>query len=125
MITQTEDQFYEEIGGRIRNYRLSANMGQEMFAELLNLTRASVVNMEKGRQRPSIFQLIRIADILKVDYIDFIPYALNVERVPVMASQQVELDYSAVVASENLNLDLNQRVKNSMNQFLQDISKNK
>jgi len=123
MINQTEDQFYEEIGTRIRNYRLSANMGQEMFAELLNLTRASVVNMEKGRQRPSIFQLIRIANILKVDYIDLVPFDLNIERLPAQESQVFDLDYSSVVAGSYVNL--NDRVKNSMNQFLTDISKGK
>jgi transcriptional regulator with XRE-family HTH domain len=123
MINQTEDQFYEEIGVRIRNYRLSANIGQEMFAELLNLTRASVVNMEKGRQRPSIFQLIRIANILKVDYIDLVPFDLNIERLPAQEGQVFDLDYSSVVAGSYVNL--NDRVKNSMNQFLTDISKGK
>ena len=123
MINQTEDQFYEEIGTRIRNYRLSANMGQEMFAELLNLTRASVVNMEKGRQRPSIFQIIRIANILKVDYIDLVPFDLNIERLPTQESQVFDLDYSSVVAGSYVNL--NDRVKNSMNQFLTDLSKGK
>jgi transcriptional regulator with XRE-family HTH domain len=121
MLTQTEDQFYEEVGIRVRNFRLSANLGQEMFAELLNLTRASVVNIEKGRQRPSIFQLIRIANILKVEYIDLVPYELNIEKLPVPESQHFDLDYSAIVASSNV--DLNERVKNSMNQFLNDISK--
>lgn len=116
----SEDLFYEQIGERIRNYRLSAGLGQEVFSELLNMTRASVVNIEKGRQRPSIFLLISIARILNIDYIDLVPVTLNIERVKENRPLQ-EIDFSAVVASSNV--DLNERVKNSMNQFISQIKK--
>lgn len=115
-----EESFYEQIGERIRNFRLSANISQEVFSELLNMTRASVVNIEKGRQRPSIFLLITIARILKVDYIDLIPIELNIEKL----EENVEVpdvDFSAVVADSML--DLNERVKSSMQQFLRQINK--
>jgi len=120
MISVSEEIFYEQIGERIRNFRLTAGINQEVFSELLNMTRASIVNIEKGRQRPSIFLLITIAHILNIDYIDLIPVELNIERVKHEHPVQ-DIDFSAVVASSNV--DLNERVKNSINQFMSQIKK--
>lgn len=65
--------FYQEIGANIRNERLRKGITQEILAERLDLTRASIVNLEKGRHKPAIHQLIIIADILAVDYSAFLP----------------------------------------------------
>lgn len=121
MIALSEELFYEQIGERIRNFRLNAGIKQEVFSELLNMTRASVVNIEKGRQRPSIYLLLTIANILNVDYIDLIPFELNIERRPRHENKLEEIDFSSVVASSNV--DLNERVMNSMNQFMSQIKK--
>lgn len=120
MPSLSDEIFYEQIGERIRNFRLSAGISQELFADLLNMTRASVVNIEKGRQRPSVFLLVRIAEILSVDYIDLIPVELNIEKVKHEYPVD-EIDFSAIVASSNV--DLNQRVKDSINQFRSQIKK--
>ncbi|RFZ92944.1 XRE family transcriptional regulator [Mucilaginibacter conchicola] len=121
MIALSEEVFYEKIGERIRNYRLTAGINQEVFSELLNMTRSSVVNIEKGRQRPSLYLLITIANILKVDYIDLVPVELNIERVEQHEQTLREVDFSSVIASSNV--DLNERVKNSINQFMNQITK--
>lgn len=121
MIAQSEEKFYEEIGERIRNFRLKAGINQEVFSELVNMTRASVVNIEKGRQRPSLYLLIRIAGILKVDYIDLIPYELNIKRLPIEENKYKEVDFGSIIASSDV--DLNERVKSSMNQFIKQIKK--
>lgn len=117
----SEESFYEQVGERIRNYRLSAGINQEVFSELLTMTRASVVNIEKGRQRPSIFLLLTIAKILNVEYIDLIPVELKIERIEDEYIPAQEVDFSAVVASSNV--DLNDRVKNAFNQFVSQINK--
>jgi DNA-binding XRE family transcriptional regulator len=69
----SEDKLYSEIGKKIYKIRIGAGIKQEMLADYLELSRVSIVNIEKGRQRPSIFLLLKIADIFKVNYTELIP----------------------------------------------------
>lgn len=119
MINISEDRFYEEVGEKIRKARIGAGVSQEVIAEYLSLTRASIVNIEKGRQRPSIYLLIVIADLLKIDYIDLVPVELNVQRYPKAIEHQEKIDFNTVIASESL--DLSEKVKDSINEFLNQI----
>ncbi len=57
---------YSIIGHKISEARKKAGLKQEPFARLIGLTRASVVNIEKGRQRPSIHLIWEIARKLNV-----------------------------------------------------------
>lgn len=118
MITLNEDVFYEEVGERIRNARIEKNIKQEVFSELLSLTRGSVVNIEKGRQRPSIYQLLKIAHILNIEYIDLIPVELHIERRPKAAKAPLEINYDEVVSSS---IDINENVKSSVNEFISQL----
>lgn len=70
-----EDKFYEQLGLRITQERLSAGVRQEDLANYLELSRASIVNIEKGRQRPSTFMLLNIAKYLRIDFTKLIPSA--------------------------------------------------
>ena len=65
--------FYTELGNSIKKFRLISGVKQEYLAYLLNLSRASIVNIEKGRQRPSIHLLLEISKILNVEVISFLP----------------------------------------------------
>jgi DNA-binding XRE family transcriptional regulator len=65
--------FYEKLGGCIRQARLSADIKQEVLANSLNLSRASIVNIEKGRQRPPIHLIWSIAKILNLEVTDMFP----------------------------------------------------
>jgi transcriptional regulator with XRE-family HTH domain len=60
--------FYREMGERIKTERLKRNMNQEELGDYLNLTRTSIINLEKGRHRPSVFQLLQIAELFKIDH---------------------------------------------------------
>lgn len=73
MFIKNQDQFYEETGKRIKNARDIASISQETLASELGLTRASIINIEKGRHRPSLFLLIEIADKLMVNFISLVP----------------------------------------------------
>ncbi len=66
-------EFYQEMGDLIKMERTRKSMSQEMMAGKLDLTRTSVMNIEKGRHRPSIHQLLQIANILEVNFIELIP----------------------------------------------------
>ena len=120
MIALNEERFYEEIGERIRKKRIEAGINQEVFSQLLNLTRGSVVNIEKGRQRPSIYLLITISQIIGVDYIDLVPMDLNIQRLPKAVEKPIEINFDEVVSSSS---DLNQKVKTSVNQFISQLQR--
>ncbi|HMN12394.1 MAG TPA: helix-turn-helix transcriptional regulator [Bellilinea sp.] len=68
-----EDTLYRIIGERIREGRSRAQLSQARLAELLHLSRASIVNIEAGRQRPPIHLLWRIAEVLGTEAALLIP----------------------------------------------------
>jgi len=73
MLNINTEIFYETIGTQIRDARISAGISQEDLAKKLDLTRASIINIEKGRHRPSLHLLLEIADFLMIDYTSLIP----------------------------------------------------
>jgi len=56
----------DTFGGRVRRLRDVAGLTQAELAEQIGLTRASVANMEGGRQQPNLAALISLATALKV-----------------------------------------------------------
>lgn len=69
------DRFYARLGDRIREQRKARRITQEELARVLELNRTSVVNIERGRQRIAVHQLVRIADHLGCAPGDLIPSA--------------------------------------------------
>ena len=55
--------------------RKRANLSQADLAERLGLTRASIANLEAGRQRPSALHVAMLADILGVPVQELLPRA--------------------------------------------------
>lgn len=74
------DSFYKEIGLRIKSERIKRDISQKSLGDHLELTRASVINLEKGRHRPSIYQLIQIASFFQIDYSSLVPYEIQKTR---------------------------------------------
>ena len=68
--------FYTEIGSLIRQARIQSKISQQLFSQQLGISRASVVNIEKGKQRPSIHLLFEISFITGVDFNSLIPHIL-------------------------------------------------
>jgi len=58
------DFLYTAIGQKIRDARKLASFSQQQLADKLGLSRVSVVNIEKGRQHPSIHVLVDISRTL-------------------------------------------------------------
>jgi DNA-binding XRE family transcriptional regulator len=58
--------FYIQLGINIKRHREQAGLKQEAFATMLNLSRASIVNIEKGRQRPPLHLMWDISKQLKI-----------------------------------------------------------
>jgi transcriptional regulator with XRE-family HTH domain len=55
---------YEQIGRRIAGYRRALDLKQEDVAKRLGISRASLANMEVGRQRLLVHQLYGLAEAL-------------------------------------------------------------
>lgn len=60
------------VGARIRETRLSANLTQELLAELAGMDRQSINRIEQGHASPILDNLIRIADALQVPLSDLV-----------------------------------------------------
>ena len=69
------DAFYEEVGRRVRDARKRRNppLTQEELADRVSLTRTSITNLEKGRQKFLLHTLIDIASALQVQASSLLP----------------------------------------------------
>lgn len=69
------DAFYEEIGRRIRDARRRRKppLTQEELAKEVSLTRTSITNVEKGRQKFLLHTLADIAAALQVHPASLLP----------------------------------------------------
>ena len=67
--------FYEEVGRRIRDARKRRNppFTQEQLADQVKLTRTSITNVEKGRQKFLLHTLSEIAAALEVHPASLLP----------------------------------------------------
>ena len=63
---------YQSVGNQIRLLRKKSGFSQAELADALGLSRASVVNIEKGRQHPSLHLLIDLSRIFNVAITDFL-----------------------------------------------------
>lgn len=62
-----ESDLYEELGRLVRQHRERLGISQEALAQAIELSRASVANIETGRQRIPLHHLYRLARALKVE----------------------------------------------------------
>lgn len=64
---------YSNLGVNIKEARVQRGFKQDTFADMLKLSRASIVNIEKGRQRPTLHLLYEISSITNTDLFDLLP----------------------------------------------------
>lgn len=69
------DELYQELGRKIRQARErhSQRLSQDTLAKRLGISRASVVNIEAGRQHAPLHLLWQIAELLGTDLTVLIP----------------------------------------------------
>jgi transcriptional regulator with XRE-family HTH domain len=66
-------QFYAKLGSNIRSVRVSAGLSQASLAKRIGFTRASVSNLESGRQRIALHLFVQIAQVLGVEPARLLP----------------------------------------------------
>ncbi len=64
---------YQLFGNRVRELREEKNVTQEELARRVDLSRTSITNIEKGRQRILLHQLVDIAAALDAKPQDLMP----------------------------------------------------
>lgn len=70
-----EDQiaFYLEVGRKIRAAREDRGLTQDALASLVSLTRTSITNIEKGRQKLLLHTLVDVAVALNIPPLKLLP----------------------------------------------------
>jgi DNA-binding XRE family transcriptional regulator len=81
MTVLEQNQFYQMLGNCIRKARIKAGLKQHTFASFLSLSRASIVNIEKGRQRPPIHLIWVIAKVLNIEVNEILPSFTHSEEI--------------------------------------------
>jgi transcriptional regulator with XRE-family HTH domain len=62
-----DDRIYRVFGSRLRELREKASVTQEELAKRVDLSRTSITNIEKGRQRVLLHQFVDLAEALNVE----------------------------------------------------------
>lgn len=72
---KTVEPFYKVLGQRVQRLRNKQGMTQEKLGGLLDptVTRASIANIESGKQRVMAHTLVQLADALQTGLSDLIP----------------------------------------------------
>jgi transcriptional regulator with XRE-family HTH domain len=66
-------QIYSEFGRLIAERRKRSGMTQQAFAKALDLSRATVANIERGKQAVQLHVIIQMAAVLNIDVQELIP----------------------------------------------------
>ena len=69
----TMESFYKQIGSTLRLAREALGMTQGELASAVGISRTSLTNIELGRQRILVDQLVDLADVLHVPVSSLIP----------------------------------------------------
>jgi transcriptional regulator with XRE-family HTH domain len=122
MLTPDIDQFYKEMGRAIKSARLKRGLTQDIIARHLTLTRTSIINLEKGRHRPSIYQLLQIAEVLDLNYQDLIPFNDSTpnEKIPIATQKEIINNLDNAVIDPKMN---NKSSRKAVFKFLTSIKK--
>lgn len=86
-----EAQLYKLLGERIRHLREEYGISQAELARASELTRTSITNVEKGRQKLPIHALYRVCEALGVELSTLLPQHSEVAEVKVARVDIAEL----------------------------------
>ncbi len=102
-----ESDLYAQLGRLVRQHRERLGMSQGTLAEGIALSRASVANIEAGRQQVSLHHVYRLAGTLGVEVTTLLPGSIEPEAVdtklkflgPASLTPQEEAEVARVYAS--------------------------
>lgn len=74
-----DSKLYRVFGSRLRALREEKSVTQEELARRVDLSRTSITNIEKGRQRIMLHQVVELAEALETDVGALIPPATQTD----------------------------------------------
>jgi transcriptional regulator with XRE-family HTH domain len=92
-----KSKFYLLLGKNIALHRKQINKNQEELGKSLNLSRATIVNIEKGRHQINAFQVWEIASFLNISVETLLPSIndfLKFEEKPILIPKNLEKEFS-------------------------------
>ena len=92
MSEDEEDRFYKQLGEKINHARRKRGLTQESLASLVGLSRTSVVNLEKGRQKLLTHLLLEFSRALQLNIHDLLPetHGSNLHHLAKIDSERAE-----------------------------------
>ncbi len=81
---------YRVFGQKLRELRLRKQIPQQELATLSGLTRASVANIESGRQRVLLHQAVEFAEALGVSLAEIVPLTSEISAGRESANSKLE-----------------------------------
>lgn len=116
MTEQTQEILYAQLGAKIKDCRLKVGFNQSKLAEALDMSRASIINIEQGKQRPPLHLLYDISSILGVEVAELLP--VNTKPQTTHYIEKLDDIWSTLFKSASDNSESKEKVS----KFLQHIS---
>lgn len=76
-----EKALFGQIGKKIKEIRRAKKLKQEDLATMVKVARNSIVNIEAGKQNPSLILLFMLAEALSVSIYELIPDYNNLYKI--------------------------------------------
>lgn len=95
-MTEDELLFLAYVGEQVKRYRMDAGITQQQVADTVGLSRASIANMEAGRQQTSAHDLTVFARLFGIAVSDLLP---DEDREPVPLTRATVAQRRAGVAA--------------------------
>jgi DNA-binding XRE family transcriptional regulator len=97
-----ETLFYKYLGAKVASERGRIGWTQEKLGKFLGLSRVSIVNIEKGKQKPSVYQLHKISNKFNLSLDTFVP--IGTLEVGVVSTEKIlglEIDEKTIIQLNN------------------------
>jgi transcriptional regulator with XRE-family HTH domain len=115
MILPDIDTFYLHVSELIKTERLKKDIKQHQLCDLLDLSRGSITNLEKGKHRPSIYQLLKLAVFFGIEYTQLIPVEL--EKKETSENETTGLPSNTIIGEGDINVS----DEKSITKFISDV----
>lgn len=106
---------YKIIGARIKSARKKMNLSQEQLSEMVDVSRASISNIEIGRHQPPLHILYNLASALRSDIQFLLPTAYEVNE------EITSTSLSEILGREDLDNESKMDIENIINNLDNDF----
>jgi transcriptional regulator with XRE-family HTH domain len=77
LLGMNEDEIYARFGSLVRAYRTELGMSQSKLATSVSLSRASIANIEAGKQKILLHHLYKFSEALNISPLKLLQHDLN------------------------------------------------